>query len=192
MIFDNQRDASNRLTGTVVLWKDKSAKVVGVNEDLRIMLHRLSDGLEGVRKQDSKELQLMAPPLGYVNLKRGALYVLRKPVRMWKQGLDPRQLWCNGGGLVGIRTRWDGSEFAKCYDGDYPGIDEALKRFKSTNPFDQETPTSVAFSRQWAVDKAGRLHYKGRDVGRMGDNMRLDDKFGWLAEALEESLHEQG
>lgn len=191
MIYDNQRDANSRLSGTIVLWENKAARVLDVTENLGLFMRQLSTTKEAVLKQDDAALQLISPPLGYANLKRGAVYLVRKPVRMWKQGLDPRQLWMEGRPVL-VRAQWDGPEFTKCYDGDYPTIDKAVKMFKGTNPFAQESPETVAFSRQWAVGKRGELLYKNKEVGRMGDRLTLNDKYGWLAEALEESLNGQG
>lgn len=191
MRFDNFRDASNKLGGTIILWKGKATLVMGVDEDLSLHLRRLSDNMEVKRKISSKELKLVAPRVGYVNLKRGAQYFYRKPARMWKQGLDVRQLWSDK--RTGeIMRKWAGKEFGKCYDGDYPTLAEAKKSFVSTNPFDQEVPISVAFSREWAIDKGNNLLYKGKKVGKHTDHIELNDKFVWLAESIQEVLDAEG
>lgn len=192
MFFDNYRDATMRLEGTIILYKRKSALVRGVNEDLTLALVRLHDDKVFERvKQTSKFVELRAPCLGYVNTDRGALFAMRTPARMWKQGLSTRAIRYKNGGRV---PPWaiDNRTLAKCLDNDYPTIDRAMGMFVSTNPFKADTPTSVAFSRRWAVGKAGELLYKGDKVGEMGDKPMLSDKFIWLAEDLQETLNENG
>tara|TARA_Y100001973_G_scaffold106774_1_gene187459 strand:+ start:6275 stop:6853 length:579 start_codon:yes stop_codon:yes gene_type:complete len=188
MFFDNHRDATMRLEGTIILYGGKAALVRGVNGDLTLSLERLHDEKVFDRvKQTSKFVKLRAPCLGYVNTERGAMFAMRTPARMWKQGLSMRSVRFKGHGRV-LPFHIENRVLAKCLDNNYPTLEEAKASFVSTNPFKQDTPNSVAFSRRWAVGKDGDLLYKGDKVGRLEDKPMLADKFIWLAEDLQETL----
>ncbi len=188
MFFDNHRDATMRLEGTIILYKGKSAIVRGVNEDLTLSIRRLHDDKDFDRvKQTSKFVELRAPCLGYVNTERAALFAMRTPARMWKQGLSMRSVRFKNNGRMPPHVI-DNKVLAKCLDNDYPTIEEAMGSFISTNPFKPDIPKSVAFSRRWAVGREGVLLYKGDEVGKLEDKPMLADKFIWLAEDLQETL----
>lgn len=185
MFFDNHRDATMRLEGTIIQYGGKAAIVEGVREDLKLVLLRFSDGKHYEVDQRDPLVRLVAPPLGYVNTPRKAMYAMRKPARMWKQGLPVRAIAYKGRGLPG----GPGMDLlARCLDNNYPTLEQALGMFKSTNPFKPDIPDSVAFHRSWAVSRDGGLLYKETRVGEIGDAPMLDDKYVWLAECLKETI----
>lgn len=176
-----------RLEGTIITYKGKAHSVRGINANLTMSLERLCDGERiGSVKQTSKYVELRAPCLGYVNTEEGALFAMRTPARMWKQGLHLRAVRFKHSRLP--PHAFDNRVLAKCLDGDYPTLEEAKGSFTSTNPFKIDVPKSVAFSRRWAVSKEGDLLYKGDRVGEIGDKPMLADRFIWLAEDLQETL----
>lgn len=194
MRFDNRHDACMRLEGTVVLWKGKAARVEGITDTLLLRLIDLDTGKTGTVAQDSTTVQLRAPSLGYVNGDRGATYVIRKPARMWKQGLDRRHLAC-----AGVRAHpvdlahWLDRPFVNCYNNTYPTLAEALKIIEGgNNPFKQAERNSVAFCKHWAVDSKLKLLYKGILVGELKDEPTLEENWLWLSESLQEALDEAG
>lgn len=188
MFFDNHRDACMRLEGTIITYRGKACTVGGVNDNLTLNLSRLSDGsvFEGVKQKDP-DIILRAPCLGYINTEKGAIFAMRTPARMWKQGLHMRSVRFKH---QRFPFQVDNQTLSKCLDNEYPTLEEAMAGFKSTNPFNQKVPHSIAFSRRWAVGRDGGLLYKGDKVGELKGEPMLADKFIWLAEDLQETLNE--
>lgn len=188
MYFDNQHDARMRLDGTIIKYRGKSSIVQMIDEELKLHIMRLEDGRVFVVGQRDKGVELRAPSLGYMNTPRGAAYAMRKPARMWKQGLSPRHIFYKHQRFpMAIETQ----DMAHCFDGVYPTLEEARKMLdKGNNPFKPRAMESAAFSRHWALHVDGGMLYKGDVVGRFGDKPVLVDKYVWLAEYLEEVLDE--
>lgn len=124
MFFDNHRDACMRLDGTIIKYGGKASQVVHVNEDLKLVLRVLSTNEEVVVGQKDEGVELIAPTLGYVNTREQAFYAMRKPARMWKQGLPVRNLYYKD---VRRPVRADIVNLALCLDGVYPSLEEASK-----------------------------------------------------------------
>lgn len=186
MFFDNHRDATMRLEGTIITYQGRASLVKQVNDNLSLVLERLHDGkgFFDISQRD-EELLLRAPCLGYVNIPEKAVFAMRTPARMWKQGLHVRSIRYKN---ILRPFAVDNTSLAKCLDNDYPTFEKALESFKSTNPFKPDIPHSIAFSRRWAVTKDGNLLYKGDEVGKLKDKPMLSDKYIWLAEDLQETL----
>ena len=191
MFFDNLRDATMRLEGTIIKYGGKASLVLGITERaLKLQIVRLCDGEGFTVGQRDKKVELVPPCLGYVNTGKHAFYAMRKPARMWKQGLSPRNIVYIGRGMG---PPIPNEVLAKCLDNDYPSVEKALASFKSTNPFNPEVARVVAFSRHWAVTKNGGLLYKAKNVGQFEEGVpTLDEKYVWLAEYLKECLDEKG
>lgn len=193
MLFDNARDAAMRLEGTIVSYDGKAFKVLGITgEDIRLYGVIIRNGTEVTCHQDDPLLSMAPPPIGYVNFDNHSLYLMRKPVRRWKQGLDIRALACPGAGMrimagLGDRNLMD------CLENVYPSFEKSLGMFKSTNPFNPDARKSVAFSRYFCVNKGAEglcLEYKGRAVGVVEKGVPvLSEKFQWLREGLEETIN---
>lgn len=192
MRFDNRHDACMRLENTVVLWKGRAAKVEGITEGLRLNLKDLQTGRVCTVAQDAATVQLRAPSLGYVNGPAGAAYIVRKPARMWKQGLDRRHLaYVAREATRPDLAHWLDQPFIDCYNNVYPTLEQSLKLIEGgSNPFKQAERSSVAFCKHWAVDKHLKLHYKGAEVGELKDEPRLLEGYLWLSESLQEAIDE--
>ena len=187
-MFDNIRDASSKLGGTIIMHDKRAMLVNDVTEDLDLQGTLIRTGEDIVTRQDDPLVKLYCPSLGYVNTKDNSFYFMRTPVRRWKQGVDMRALVCPS---EGIRPRGmlDYRNLADCLENVYPSFTEALGMFENINPFKKERRRSIAFSKHFAV-KQGRegmlLCFKGREVGVVeGSQPLLSNSFIWLQEMLE-------
>ncbi len=134
--------------------------------------------------------------LGYVNTPEGAVYVSRIPSRRYRQGLTLQSVNCRILGEPALRNNINNANLASCIKGNYLSIKEIGTRFeravKKINPFDQgrirEIP-SFAWSRRWALQRNGKVEYRGKVVGDfVNGKVQLLPKFKYLKEELEESL----
>lgn len=124
---------------------------------------------------------LSSPPLGYCNLTSYATYASRLAKReSWKQGINYNNLHFKNNGKDSVTFE----ELSKTILGEYPTILEAIKLCK------EEKVSSVAFSRNFALNSGGKILYRGReDVGVVDFNRKnislYEDKF-FLKELLQE------
>lgn len=193
MMFDNERDARNRLMNTIITYKDRPAWVIDITHTLGIRGRFMVDGEEFICSQTSKNLKLSPPRLGFMNLGDKALYLRRIPHRRWKAGLDSQAIYgAPPRFMVQGLMNEVGGPLAMCLEGKYPTYQEVLEvaAKKRGNPFELDGPIGRAFSRDFAVI-GGNLDYKGTNVGQVQRNgvAILEPRYTYLAEALEEAIH---
>lgn len=200
--YENIEDARMRLRGTVVLYEGEPFYVRDVQrpqtkEDgiLRVIGNLLPlSGKEmfeerGEMKKfiSSKNFDIGAFRMGYVNSPAGAFYCTRLPSRQQKQGLsgDTFQAVTNKGAKVPFTTFTTTKEVVNMVKNDYPSFAVAQKALGKV--------PAVAFSRDFCLEKdeileeLQHLFHKGTKVGAiLGGNLVLGKKFACLKESLEE------
>ena len=191
MRFDNIRDAVHKMQGTMVLHAGRAFLVEDIGARQSLIGRYILDDEHGVVEQDDPALVFSGGELGYVNTPREALYCMRVPRRRWKQGIDLQGVAFPGKPLR-HRAGVDYVHLAKCVEGKYPTLTDALGMFEGRNPFRPTKRKSVAFSRHFSVAQSGEgtmLQYKGSTVGVVEEGRAiLEPKHMWLNELLEAEL----
>ena len=148
----------------------------------------LQDSTGEITSVPLKEFDPTPPKLGYVNSENMSVFVTRKSVRRYKQGLTQR----NVGYLVnsGLERYFMGTlrnfpySLKQAVTNEYPSLEDC-----ADNIFNLEY-LSRAFSRRFSMyikDKKPTLAYKGRDVGIINDqnlNFKLDSGYEYLNDIL--------
>lgn len=129
---------------------------------------------------------------GNVNHKGGVCYVARIPLRRWKQGLCRENLEFYRCGFERDYRAQDAAmglvnkSFAKMLDNDYPSLTDCLNSLRETNTIEH-----IAFDREFSVDKAFNVYYKGNGikVGKVKEDsgkIQFATKHKYLSYALKE------
>lgn len=178
MYGDDFEYANSRLAGTIVRLED--GEPVFVHEVLRGMhaeVSKLSD-LYNPLKVNAKDLNLTPVTLGMCNFEARAHYLYRMPMRRdWKQGLRNGNFTCATVPVQLIPP----DILRQVIIGEYPSLKKCLEVVVGGDARD------MAWSRSWAVSKAGLLYKDEGIVGVIrGGTLILNDRYKHLQEALEE------
>lgn len=129
-----------------------------------------------------EDLDLTPVPLGFVNVTKRMVYIMRKPMRRdWHQGLHHNSIaTCGALRPSDVQISW----LAQPIKNQYPSFERALKDMKSR--------LSIAFSRDFGVMQDGSdllLRYRRYTVGTILNNRPLlsHDKL-FLQQHLEEAV----
>lgn len=140
-----------------------------------------------IYKTSAKEDQLSIDKirLGYTNVRGGANYLMRKPLRDWRQGLRANN-------VVGLPRTLDDNTLVSLYlpiSGNYPGFEEAkyiMNVFGSS---------AVAFDRNFCINSNGLLYHKGTCVGNYltgyrseYESISLLPSYHYLREAIKHAM----
>lgn len=209
-LFFDHHHAANYMVGSLIRFNGNPAYVEHIDIDpddgqsLRA-LFRETHKSKLPRKNKplrSKSFDMTAVPLGLTNWGRGngfnhVLISARLPIRAWKVGLytgnmstillmpgDPR----TGGLGLSKSTILKSVPLAETILGKYPPFTRAFELVKEKDAY-----YSVAFSRNWAVGKDGRLlHRRHRNVvvGAVKDDgtASLYPAFEYLEQSLREEM----
>ena len=177
--------AYGRLVNTVIRIKGEPCLVLALNSGeitYRNFGEHLADSTIDFSNigYNSPHVDLTPIPVGYVNFKEGALYLVREAARRWKQGLDGRGLSVQGDRMEQADAEYlfFSTPMNDCLTNNYPSFAEAIA-------LAEKEEKVVAFHLDWAVSVAGNLWFKGRLVGNViEDKAVLDDAFIYLQEAL--------
>jgi hypothetical protein len=181
MYKDNIAYARQRLLGTVVRIKDEPVKVTNISDKGIVTAHFLKDVKEFYTDLDN--LNLEPVPLGYLNYRGSAYYVVRKPMREdWRQGLRIGNIAFIGEeGFMELPKE----ELRNTILNSYPTFSEAVEAVT------KKKSRKVAFNRVFAVSSDKELLYKQRVVGSFDKLPHLTDKFRYLHECLQEFFNEK-
>lgn len=187
MIYDNVQYAADRLSDTVIRYKGKTVYLSHKGMWNYVALDLATRGSCDIDIRD-KDVDISPLPLGYVNYQVNAYYVQRKPERRWKQGLSPTSVVFHRKGILGGADLVISKEFSDCVNNIYPSVGDTVNKLVVGEA------ASIAFSRDFCLvcNERGRdliLEYKGVTVGTCnGEAFRLNIKYSYLKEALEEAL----
>ena len=174
--------ADSRLRGTIVRLGDEPVFVDNVDGEMICSVSTL-EGLAPVRIHVD-ELNLMSPPLGFVNRNGKAVYISRKPMRQdWRQGVRTNSIITFVGNEP-ARVDMDNTTIMRCIKGDYPSIGDAV------NALEVGEARSAAISREFCLYKhmdniKVRYSWKGC-VGKVeGGKITLLKKWKYLNHLVE-------
>jgi hypothetical protein len=185
-MFDNKRDAEMRINKSVVMYKKRPVYITGISEKLYCTAHELGDpGAEHRFKVTSRLLDLKPVKTGYLNLERNTVYLVRTPVRRWKQGLNAENIRIHADVAGGARLL-DTVSMRNCILNAYPKYPEAIASIR-------EGWRSIAFHRHYAMSAgpAGLvfLLYRGDKVGWIKDDSPvISDEYRFIEEELQEVI----
>lgn len=186
--YDNYEDASQQLDRCVMLTDKGYAVYLKVYEGWNWQVKNLSNG--NISYHDLREVGLTFSPLvlGYVNTGSGALYLVRTPRRMWKQGISSNNVTANNRPVSNEIMRSE--TLNDCLMNVFPSMQEAYEVAK-------EIGIPRAFHKDFAFNPTnGRgicLDYKGESVGKLDDNLDIELKspFHYVQEVFEEVVNAQ-
>lgn len=168
--------ADSRLADTVVCHNGRPFHVSHITA---VMTAYGTDLVSGkVVEIPARELELTPVKLGYCNFNKKAFYVCRIPSRRYKQGLRKDNMLCKA--LSGAAARLEYAQLANTIMGVFPDFKKCVASVTALH--------SMAWHRDWAMDKDGRVYYRGTDiVGSLVEGkVVLSTQFAYLKEALAE------
>lgn len=182
-MWDNLDDCQSQLGNTIVRIRKLPVRIDEIyrgGEDGKTLMACVRSLTTGVRKQiEVNSLNVKPVPLGYTNLEGTATYLMRRPLRRWKHGLDAGSLITDEGGRMHIDNSFDRS-LARTIKGDYPTLATAIEVVRAG------LLETCAFSRTFAISKRN-LIYKGAVAGKIkAGKPILSDEYEFLAETLGE------
>ncbi len=161
-------DQIQQYNDCLILYKGKPHKVKQIAGEIKLL-----DLLTQRTKLVTFKLADFTAPfmrLGFVNLDETAIYVARKPARMYLVGVNRNNstaAFCAGasspGDVLGIQHKaldFDTVEHANMLLGHYPKLGDAIKRAETFGG-------CVAFDKQFAVDSRHLVFYKGKKCGEV-------------------------
>lgn len=160
--FQSQQDASQRLKGTVVLFKERPTLVVDVMSRSEFLVRDVMTGRESVEAFTPCDFK--RPVLGYMNYEDRTFFITRKPCRRVRQGLCSDNLTSNHGSMVS-NDRVRSKNFARMLLVEYPTFQKAYDLTVV-----RKMQAQCAFSRSFAVSHEGRLYYEGQDCGTVNSD----------------------
>lgn len=197
--FWNREQAQSYLGGSVVRYKSDPIYIYEVTHTRagKYTAHFLPLGITDREfiHADVSELDLNPVPLGLVNFREYGrnfcVSTYRKPLRQWKIGLSRNNMIIRPGQFDKNDFRdslLQGKDLRKTILNEFPSYEEALHKVVD------EGEEGMAFSRRFAVKKKTKHSYlfhnlHENSVGKIIDrDIRLDDKYQYLSESLEEDL----
>ena len=160
--------AAQRLRNTVVKLKTgKPIQVQNIGAFGDLVYKDLQLGLDSHGKVE--DIDLSRIPLGYVNRKMDASYVMRKPLRRYKQGLNKENVICRrNGSRVINKVDISRREYTHMLIGQYPSLEQCLDFIMN------KERNSMAFGRKWSLvlskSKNPYLFYRANKVGHYDVN----------------------
>lgn len=144
--YNNGHDVQMRLTKTIVFWKGLPVYVKQVYDGTKIVLWDMQPGTtDFVVESNDSRLDITSPPLGFFHYGSKSFYVVRRPIRSQRQGLDIDRLifydiakanWANF-----ARDEDVFKGFRRMLTRDYPQLSVLLG----------ENWSSAGFARTWAL-----------------------------------------
>lgn len=170
-----REDLFLRLEDTIVRYKGHPYYVRVADAYPNIHLYKLTNTRTIAHTVDHRDSDLddSSPPLGYLNLVTGAVYLKRMSLRQQSQGLRASQLHAIPN-MGFSRSMLTGLPMENTILGRYPSFDQALEQLKAL-----PTYASVAISRNVAIGYVGSsmlaLYYKTRQVA-----MKIGTEWSYL------------
>lgn len=161
-------DLSQFFSGTVVLYKEKPAKILSISAGRVFKILILETQSTVV---DENALGHIMPPnrrLGMVNYGGGVFYMKRFPMRMFQIGINNHNTSITSvikdrddyGQRQTALKEFDCRELADAMFNRYPTIKECIQHNK-------EFGGGMAFDKQFAIDELKNIWYKTTKVGKM-------------------------
>ena len=183
-------DAQTMYTGTVCEHKGDLVYVANIDGNYQVLMKELLSGKLRQAVFDTDEFS--APSngrLGYVNFGSVAMYIMRNPRRMYKNGFTYQNLTFKKSDGFGYtmeeldfvqlecRQGITNPAFVDTYTGKFPSFEEAVAQVLAKDA------RIIAFDRQFALSYKGGVYYKNIHVGQIDlRRQRTLDQIKWKPE----------
>ena len=181
--FRSDRDASMRLTGSIVMYKGKPVHVLEATvKKCLVVLVGKGDEL----RVNTDDLDLTPVQIGNIQIGAECLYVQRMPIRRWKQGLHRENLRVSSGPssrrIPGMHINMTDKDMLNAIINKFGDAQENMAKVLSGQW------ASAALNRHWSVHNhkgIPRLMYKDKLVGFVDEGeITITKKFFFLKEDL--------
>lgn len=204
--FYDARHAMGYMVGTYVMYDgrlhyvsdlvNREALKPGTFGIALVDVEKTGNKINAVATDDPK-LDMSPVPLGWVQNEAFGVYqpplrVLRAPRRQWKIGTNCKSLYVSD-----LNGRWlrhgdpdllRSIGFIRAVHNQYPSFDRAVERAEAQD-------VAIAFSRKFVVNPNGSLYHlmNNRPVGHVDEikAVRLDNRYAYLQEALDEEINRE-
>lgn len=180
-------DARQLFLGCLLLYKGELVYVASISVEFNARVVFLETQKAKTVPFNTLDFKAIGNRLGFVNTNCAALFVFRKPVRLFSVGLNTNNLGieysreCNLGpdpqGAINKIKSLQCPDLVNTINGEYPGFNEAQTLAK-------EFEGSYAFDRQFAVDATGFIFYRnkcvGESTGKTVEEIKFYSKFYYL------------
>jgi len=203
--FSDASHAEGYLAGSVIrigndpiyITRVRSARTAGYNlYYIPTTLYSERDDPQGVEQIlfNDPTVNLSPVPLGMVNIEGDTIYLQRIPYRQWKIGLTPRNCYAysysNNDDNIMWRRYIRHMGFIHCVRNEYPTYEQVISDVVVNT--DRYRPWVSAFSRNFAINRAGEVFYYilgDVPIGKVNQETNsiqlLDDRF-YLQQLLEQ------
>lgn len=164
----NLADARQLYANSLLMYKGKPSFVLNINADFNARIRDLASGREHTVAFNTNDFKAVGNRLGFVNINCSAVFIFRKPVRLYSVGITQNNLGtsysrdCFMGGnantVVGLISTLQVNSLVDTIEGIYPEFGEAYQLAK-------DFEGSYAFDRQFSVDCRSNIFYKNNWVG---------------------------
>ena len=166
-------DLSQYLDGSIVLYDGTPGyiRTTGANDGETVIFYPLNNKSKGITiKITDDKFSCRNIDLGYMQVGACAVYVQRKPMRMYKQGIVRNHLKFTPN-HVSDRDAIYSKEFSNCIHGQHPSFKSA---FSKLSPYTNNNyEASFAFNRHFCVEYTTDGTYFIRHMGR-----RIASRYG--------------
>lgn len=180
-------DARQLYSGCLLRYKKDVVYVQSISTEYKASIYSLSENKIKTVPFNTDHFKPIGDRLGFVNINCCAMFVFRKPVRLFSMGLTANNLGMTysrdcvmGGNTIAVSQRIEQlyiPELASTIKGEYPSFEEAYHLAR-------EFEGSYAFDRQFAIDYSRNIFYKDNFVGRASgktiDKIVFAEKFKYL------------
>ena len=187
-MWNDLHDAQMRANNTVVRFNDKPVyikRIEPLNGEITAFFIYLLNGQSNNAPVMDARWNWKPVPTGYVNTGMGAVFLMRKPVRKWKQGLAADNVQFNHVMRVGTNQLLRSRNMGRMIVRDYPSFDEAREKLAEVR--------SCAFHPEFALVRMDigplYLNYRGDVVGWFEkDEVVLGEEYRYLNELIQEVM----
>lgn len=199
-MFFSLEDARHRLENTLISTKDGiPIYVIKVssykNSEYKLTVSYLNSLNKGVFGLD--EVSLSPVTLGYINTENEAVYVSRKPCRVWKQGLSEDNFsYKQYRSPYNFSINVSNMSLISAISNTYPSVIDCRKHILMgcisqafSRDFSLFGPSSILYKNKYVV---GRFNNSASSLDRDDASVKyaLDGRFFYLKEYLQEILYD--
>lgn len=192
LIFADAGHAGMRLSRSILRYKGHPILLGDVRDNYSCSFTYLMTGRESTIKdvRDCPEVSFEPVPLGFCQVGGYARYLMRKPRRRYKQGLNEESLYAEGPQLPSLSNEEFRKSLGRAIRGRHMSITDAIAAVE------KETFVSAPFHRDWAVYKEGDdlfvlYRYYGA-VGKIVDgNVVINSNYQYLQETYDGDMADE-
>ena len=189
LVFSDAGHAGMRLSRSILRYKGHPVLLNDVRDDYSCTFVYLMTGRESSIPdvRDCPDFSLEPVPLGFCQVGKLARYLMRKPRRRYKQGLNEESLYAEGPPLPSLHHTEFQKALGRAIRGRHTTLQEAIALV------DKETFKSVPIHRDWALMKDdGEYYVLFRYYGAVGKLVNgvfeINPSYQYLQETYDEDF----